>query len=260
MIGCEVYVCPDMDDRTAMSRDYSHLILLCENQTGYQNLIYMVSQGFTRGFYYKPRIDYKLLAEHHEGLIALSACLSGDLPKLLLSGQEKQAREMAQRYLDLFGRGNFFVEIQDHGLVDEKRVLRPLIRLAREMDIPLVATNDCHYLHREDAEAQEVLMCIQTGKTLSDTNRMRMETDQLYVKSEDEMRALFPELPEAIERTVEIAERCQVEFDFSHRASALLPAAGGRDRDRAYLRAPGRGGPRPPLRLRPHRRARAHGV
>ena len=235
VIGCEVYVCPDMDDRTAMSRDYSHLILLCENQTGYQNLIYMVSQGFTRGFYYKPRIDYKLLAEHHEGLIALSACLSGDLPKLLLSGQEKQAREMAQRYLDLFGRGNFFVEIQDHGLADEKRVLGPLIRLAREMDIPLVATNDCHYLHREDAEAQEVLMCIQTGKTLSDTNRMRMETDQLYVKSEDEMRALFPELPEAIERTVEIAERCQVEFDFSHVHLPSFPLPEG-ETAKGYLR------------------------
>ena len=182
VIGCEVYVCPDMDDKTSQSRDYSHLILLCENQTGYQNLIYMVSQGFTRGFYYRPRIDYRLLAEHHEGLIALSACLSGDLPKLLLDGREQQARQMAQRYLDLFGRGNFFVEIQDHGLAEEKRALGGLIRLAREMDIPLVATNDCHYLRREDAEAQEVLMCIQTGKTLSDANRMRMETDQLYVE------------------------------------------------------------------------------
>ena len=235
VIGCEVYVCPDMDDKTSQSRDYSHLILLCENQTGYQNLIYMVSQGFTRGFYYRPRIDYRLLAEHHEGLIALSACLSGDLPKLLLDGREQQARQMAQRYLDLFGRGYFFVEILDHGLAEEKRALGGLIRLAREMDIPLVATNDCHYLRREDAEAQEVLMCIQTGKTLSDANRMRMETDQLYVKSEEEMRALFPELPEAIENTETIARRCRVEFDFSHVHLPSFPLPEG-ETAKGYLR------------------------
>jgi len=215
VIGCEVYVCPDMREKLSGQRDYSHLILLCENQTGYQNLIYLVSQGFVEGFYYKPRIDYDLIARHSEGLIALSACLSGDIPKLLLDGREGDARKMAQKYLDLFGRGNFFIELQDHGLPDQKRILPGLVKLARDMDIPLVATNDCHYIDREDAETQEILMCIQTGKTLTDQNRMRMETDEMYVKSEEEMRGVFPGLPEAIENTVKIAERCQVTFDFS---------------------------------------------
>ncbi len=237
VIGCEVYVCPNMEDKTSQSRDYSHLILLCENQTGYQNLIYMVSEAFTRGFYYRPRVDYDMLQAHHEGLIALSACLSGDIPKLLLDGREQDARAMAQRYLDIFGRGNYYIELQDHGLRDEKRILGSLVRLARDMDLPLVATNDCHYLRQEDAEAQEVLMCIQTGKTLSDEHRMRMETDQLYVKSEEEMRALFPELPEAIENTHEIAMRCHVEFDFSHVHLPRFPLPEGETDPAAYLRA-----------------------
>lgn len=214
VIGCEVYICPNMNDKTSGSRDYSHLILLCENQTGYQNLIYLVSQGFTRGFYYRPRIDYDLLAQHSEGLIALSACLSGDIPKLLRDGRESDARRMAEKYLSIFDRDHFYIEIQDHGLADQKRILPDLIRLAREMNLGLVASNDCHYIRREDAEAQEVLMCIQTGKTLNDEHRMRMETDQMYVKSEEEMRAVFPELNDAIENTVRIAERCQVTFDF----------------------------------------------
>ena len=214
VIGCEVYICHDLTDKTSGARDYSHLILLCENQKGYENLIYMVSRGFVDGFYYKPRIDYNLLAERHEGLIGLSACISGDIPSLLLDGRERDARAMAQKYLDIFGRGNFFIEIQDHGLENQKRVLPGLIDLAREMDIPLVATNDCHYINREDAQAQEVLMCIQTGKTLGDEKRMRMECDEMFVKSEAEMREVFPNLPEALENTVKIAERCHVEFDF----------------------------------------------
>ncbi|MBQ8972164.1 MAG: DNA polymerase III subunit alpha, partial [Clostridia bacterium] len=218
---CEVYVCPDMDNTTSLSRDYSHLILLCENQQGYRNLSHLVSEGFLRGYYYKPRVDYALLEKYHEGLIALSACLSGDLPKLLLDGREGDARSMAQRYLDIFGRGNFFVELQNHGLNDEKLVLPRLVSLAQDMDIPLVVTNDCHYLNRDDAAAQEVLMCIQTGKTLNDENRMRMNSDQLYVKSEAEMLAAFPNFPEAVARTEEIAQRCQVEFDFS---TTYLPA------------------------------------
>ncbi len=221
VIGCEVYVCPNMEDKTSLTRDYSHLILLCENQQGYRNLSHLVSEGFLRGYYYRPRVDYALLEKYHEGLIALSACLSGDLPKLLLDGREDEARRMAQRYLDIFGRDHFYIELQDHGLAEQKQVLPRLVRLARSMDIPMVVTNDCHYLDREDASAQEILMCIQTGKTLSDENRMRMNTDQLYVKSEDEMRAIFPNFSDAIERTEEIAQRCQVEFDFT---KTYLPA------------------------------------
>jgi len=235
VIGCEVYVCPDMDNKTSTTRDYSHLILLCENQTGYRNLSRLVSEGFIRGYYYRPRVDYKLLERHHEGLIALSACLSGDLPKLLLDGRENEARAMARRYIDIFGRDNYFIELQDHGLPDQRTVNPRLVRLARELDIPLVVTNDCHYLTREDAEAQEVLMCIQTGKTLSDEHRMRMDTDQMYVKSEAEMRAAFPNFADAIERTEEIARRCQVEFDFSTTHLPAFPLPEGKT-DRGYLR------------------------
>ena len=235
VIGCEVYVCPDMDNKTSNTRDYSHLILLCENETGYKNLSRLVSAGFIRGYYYRPRVDYALLEKHHEGLIALSACLSGDLPKLLLDGRESDARAMAQKYLDLFGRGNFYIELQDHGLPDQRAVNPRLVKLAREMDIPLVCTNDCHYLTREDAAAQEVLLCIQTGKTLSDEHRMRMDTDQMYVKSEAEMRALFPNFSDAIERTEEIARRCRVDFDFSTTHLPAFPLPEG-ETNRGYLR------------------------
>ena len=237
VIGCEVYVCPDMDNKTSVSRDYSHLILLCENQKGYQNLSALVSEGWLRGYYYRPRVDYALLEKYHEGLIAMSACLSGDLPKLLLDRRENDARAMAQRYLDVFGRGNFFIELQDHGIPEQKQVLPRLVKLAREMDIPLVCSNDCHYLTREDAEMQEVLMCIQTGKTLQDENRMRMTTDQLYVKSEEEMLRIFPNFREAIERTEEIAQRCQVEFDFSTTHLPRFPLPEGVTDDTAYLRS-----------------------
>ncbi len=237
VIGCEVYVCPDMDNKTSVSRDYSHLILLCENQKGYQNLSALVSEGWLRGYYYRPRVDYALLEKYHEGLIAMSACLSGDLPKLLLDRRENDARAMAQRYLDIFGRGNFFIELQDHGIPEQKQVLPRLVKLAREMDIPLVCSNDCHYLTCEDAEMQEVLMCIQTGKTLQDENRMRMNTDQLYVKSEEEMLRIFPNFREAIERTEEIAQRCQVEFDFSTTHLPRFPLPEGVTDDTAYLRS-----------------------
>ena len=236
VIGCEVYVCPDMDNKTSVSRDYSHLILLCENQKGYQNLSALVSEGWLRGYYYRPRVDYALLEKYHEGLIAMSACLSGDLPKLLLDRRENDARAMAQRYLDIFGRDNFFIELQDHGIPEQKQVLPRLIKLAREMDIPLVCSNDCHYLTCEDAEMQEVLMCIQTGKTLQDENRMRMNTDQLYVKSEEEMLRAFPNFRDAIQRTEEIAQRCQVEFDFSTTHLPKFPLPEGVTDDTAYLR------------------------
>ena len=235
VIGCEVYVCPDMDNKTSLTRDYSHLILLCENEEGYRNLSRMVSEAFIRGYYYRPRVDYKLLKENAGGLIALSACLSGDLPKLLLDGRAEEARQMARQYIDIFGKNNFFVELQDHALPEEREVLPRLVKLARELDIPMVVTNDCHYLNREDAEAQEVLMCIQTGKTLSDDSRMRMNTDQLYVKSEEEMLRAFPNFRDAIERTEEIAQRCHVDFDFSTTHLPAFPLPEGKT-DKGYLR------------------------
>ena len=214
VIGVEAYICPDRFDKTHISREYSHLILLCENNTGYQNLIQLVSAGFTEGFYYRPRIDYELLKQHAEGLICLSACLSGDLPKLLLQGRRDEAKAYALMMQEMFGKGNYFIEIMDHGIPEEKQVIPDLIALSRETGIPLAATNDCHYLLKKDAAAQEVLMCVQTGKTLEDEARMRMETEELYVKSEQEMRALFPGVPEAIENTAEIARRCRMDFDF----------------------------------------------
>lgn len=214
IIGCEVYVCRDRLDKSAANREYSHLILLCENNTGYQNLMKLVSEGFLTGYYYCPRIDYNLIRQHSEGLICLSACLSGDLPKLLLQGRYDDAEAYVREMQDIFGEKNFYVEIMDHGIREEKIVMPRLISLAREMNVPLVATNDCHYLEEKDADAQEVLLCIQTGKTLDDANRMRMDTRQLYVKSEDEMRTLFAACPDAVDRTQEIADRCNVEFEF----------------------------------------------
>ena len=214
VIGCEVYVCPDRFDKTVMSREYSHLILLCENNTGYQNLMKLVSAGFLEGFYYRPRVDYELLRQHHEGLIALSACLSGELPRLLLDGLNDEALKHVALMQDIFGKDNYFIEIMDHGIRDEKIVLPRLVAMSAQTGVPLVATNDCHYLERQDATAQEVLMCIQTGKTLEDETRMRMETEELYVKSEQEMLALFPDLPDAVARTQDIAQRCQVTLDF----------------------------------------------
>ena len=215
VIGCEVYVAPGSRfDRTAGGR--AHLILLCETQQGYQNLIKLCSAGFIEGYYYKPRIDMELLRQRHEGLIALSACLSGDVPKLLLQGRYDEARDLALEFESIMGKGNYFLEMQDHGLREQKLVNQGLIRISQETGIPLVCTNDVHYLHREDAKAQEILMCIQTGKKLSDENRMRMDTDQMYLKSEEEMRAAFPQFEEAIARTGEIAKRCSVEFEFGN--------------------------------------------
>ena len=215
VIGCEMYLCPNMDEKVYANREYSHLILLCENNTGYQNLMYLCSEAFTRGFYYKPRIDYKLLREHSEGLICLTACLSGDLPKLLLDGRIAEAEKYTREMAALCGPDHFYIEIMDHGISEEKRLLPRIIDMSERTGIPLVATNDCHYMRREDAETQEVLMCIQTGKTLDDENRMRMDTDQLYVKSEDEMLALFPGHADAVQRAHDIAMRCNVTFDFN---------------------------------------------
>ena len=215
VIGCEMYLCPNMDEKVYANREYSHLILLCENNTGYQNLMYLCSEAFTRGFYYKPRIDYKLLREHSEGLICLTACLSGDLPKLLLDGRIAEAEKYTREMAALFGPDHFYIEIMDHGISEEKRLLPRIIDMSERTGVPLVVTNDCHYMRREDAETQEVLMCIQTGKTLDDENRMRMDTDQLYVKSEDEMLALFPGHADAVQRAHDIAMCCNVTFDFN---------------------------------------------
>ncbi len=227
VIGCEVYVCRDMNEKTGAAREYSHLILLCETQEGYRNLCKLVSEGFTRGFYYKPRVDYECLRRYAGGLIALSACLSGDVPKALLNGDYERAKRFALEYRDIFGKNNFFIELQDHGLPDEKQTLPGLIRLSEDTGIPLVITNDCHYLKREDAQAQEVLMCIQTGKKLSDEDRMRMHTDQLYVKSEAEMLDVFPQFQDALDRTEEIAQRCQVTFDFKTKHLPAYPLPEG---------------------------------
>ena len=214
IIGCEVYMCKNHLDHTVQGREMTHLILLCENNTGYQNLMWLDSEAFVHGFYYKPRIDMDMLREHHEGLICLTACLSGQLPVYLLNGQYKEARAYISEMQALFGKDHFYIELMDHGIRDEKTVLPRLLSMAREMQVPVVATNDCHYLEEKDADAQEVLMCIQTGKTLEDQSRMRMETRQLYVKSEEEMRRLFASVPDAIENTQKIADMCNVEFEF----------------------------------------------
>jgi DNA polymerase-3 subunit alpha len=213
IIGCEVYVAPDNHkNRGADAERSNHLVLLCENDEGYRNLIQLVSTGFLEGFYYKPRVDHELLAQHSKGLIALSACLRGEVADALLSEKYDQARTNAYRLRDIFGKGNFFLEVQDQGLEVEARINRDLVQLSRETGIPLVATNDCHYLTKSDAHAQEVLMCIQTGKTMSDTQRMKFATDQFYFKTAEEMAEVFHELPDAVSRTVAIADRCNVKI------------------------------------------------
>src|SRR5579872_1549902 len=231
IIGCEVYVAKgsrhergekagpangssaDRNEMEPGARGSNHLVLLSETPEGYQNLVKLVSAGFLEGFYYKPRIDYDLLAKHSRGLIALSACLRGPVTEPVVDQKLDQARENAYRLRDIFGKGNFFLEIQDPGLEIERDVNRDLVRLSKETGIPLVATNDCHYLHHEDAHAQEVLLCIQTGKTMSDENRMKFATDQFYFKSADEMARVFGELPDALSRTAEIASRCNVRIE-----------------------------------------------
>ena len=219
IIGCEVYVAARtrFDKTHEYDSRYSHLILLCENEIGYKNLIKIVSAGFTEGFYYKPRIDFDLLKEHKEGLIALSACLAGELPKAILAENIEGAKEIAKRYLDCFGKDNYFIEIQDHGLKEQKMSNPILINIAKELGIGLVATNDVHYVNKEDAEAQDVLMCIQMDRTIDDPERMKFETVEFYLKSPNEMSGLFAYAPDALENTVKIAKRCNVDFDFSNR-------------------------------------------
>lgn len=218
IIGCEVYVAPRGRTRFQKVHEFDadsrHLVLLCRNEEGYRNLSYMVSQAYLEGFYIKPRIDMDLLREHAGGLIACSACLGGELPKLLLAGEYEQAKAVALEMRELFGEDGYYLELQDHGIAAQKQVNAALVRIHEETGIPLIATNDAHYLRQEDAETQDVLMCIQMGKTVDDPNRMKFETDQFYVKSEDEMAALFPNYPEALENTAKIAKLCDVEFEF----------------------------------------------
>jgi len=218
VIGCEVYIAPrSMKDKDAHvdGNNYAHLIFLAENQEGYKNLTKLVSMGFLEGFYYKPRIDYEILAKYHEGLICLSSCLAGDIPKFLLDGQYDKAKSLALKLNSIFGNGNFYLELQNHGLEEQRIVNERIIKLSQETNIPLVATNDVHYVRREDAKAHDVLLCIQTGKTIEDQDRMRFETDEFYLKSPEEMEDLFRDVPEALSNTVKIASRCRVEFDFN---------------------------------------------
>ena len=217
IIGCEIYVAPGSRfDREAGSGEdrYYHMILLAENNTGYQNLMKIVSKGFVEGFYYKPRVDDEVLRTYHEGIIALSACLAGEIPRYLSRGMYEEACKSAQKYRDIFGTDNFFLELQDHGIPAQRTVNQGLMRMSQELQIPLVATNDCHYIYKEDVESHDILLCIQTGKKVTDENRMRYEGGQFYVKSEEEMRALFPYAQEALDNTHKIAERCNVEIEF----------------------------------------------
>ncbi len=218
VIGCEVYVA----QRTRHDREFAldgksyHLILLCENQTGYRNLVRLVSYAALEGFYRKPRIDWELLCQYHEGLICLSGCLAGEISRLLSDGNYDKAKETALKYQRLFGVENYYLEIQNHGLLEQKRILPQLLRISRETGIPLAATNDAHYIQRSDAEMQRVLLAVQTGKTIHESSGMGFETDELYLKSTEEMAALFSSVPEAVTNTAKIAARCHVEFDTDH--------------------------------------------
>lgn len=223
IIGCEVYVAKRTRFDRVHEMDYEnrHLILLCENQTGYQNLIKLVSMSWTEGFYNKPRVDFELLEKYSEGLIALSACLAGEIPRALSRNDYDEARRAALRYKEIFGEGNFFLELQDHGLPEQKRTNPDIIRLSKETGIGLVVTNDCHYIKKEDSRMHHILICIQTGRTVEDKDVMEFGSDEFYVKSEEEMRSLFPEHPEAADNTALIAQRCNVEFEFGN---TKLPA------------------------------------
>ena len=217
ILGCEVYVAPNsrFDKELTGGEDrYYHLVLLAENNTGYENLMKIVSRGFTEGYYYKPRVDMELLQEYHEGIIALSACLAGEVQRYIQKGLVDEAKKAALKYQDCFGKGNYFLELQDHGLPEQKLVNTTLLQMSRELDIPMVVTNDVHYTYADDVKPHDILLCLQTGKKLSDEDRMRYEGGQYYVKSEEEMKGLFPYAWEAVENTQRIADRCHVEIEF----------------------------------------------
>lgn len=231
IIGCEVYVAR----RTRFDREYGedsspfHLVLLCKNEQGYKNLCHMVSFAYTEGFYIKPRVDWDMLKEHNEGLVALSACLGGEIPSLIRQQNYEHAKRRAQEFYELFGEGNYYLELQDHRLPEQREVNEAVIRMSRETGIPLVVTNDVHYLTKKDSYIQDVLMCIQTGKNVDEEDRMRFETEEFYLKSEGEMRELFPDVPEALDNTADIAERCNLDFEFGkyHLPKFALPEGAG---------------------------------
>ena len=237
IIGCEVYVAPRsrFDKEHGIDNNYSHLILLCKDEIGYRNLCALVSAGFTEGFYVRPRIDWELLHAHAAGLVCLSGCLAGEIPQAILNGDRNKARSRAEDLHKLFGE-DFYLEIQNHGIEEEARVAEGLVELSKETGIPLVLTNDAHYLTREDAYYQDVLMCIQTGKTVDEENRMRFETQEFYLKTEGEMRNLFPALSEAADNTARIAERCNYNFEFGHYHLPRFKLPAGETDSAAYLR------------------------
>lgn len=216
IIGCEVYTAPRKltDKDPNYDKHQGHLVLLAKDMIGYKNLIKIVSKSYVDGFYYKPRTDMDELKKHSQGLIALSACLAGDVPRAIMNGNYDKARKLAMEYREIFGNGNYYLEIQDHGLPEQKQVNTEVVRLSRELNIPLVATNDVHYVDKDDAKIQDILMCLQMQKTIDDENRMKFPSDEFYLKSREEMEQLFPELEEALDNTNEIAERCNVEFEF----------------------------------------------
>ncbi|MCI5584523.1 MAG: DNA polymerase III subunit alpha [Lachnospiraceae bacterium] len=216
IMGCEIYVAPGsrFDKEMGGENRYHHLVLLAENNIGYANLMKIVSRGFTEGYYYKPRVDMEILNQYHEGIIALSACLAGEVPRNLLRGLYEEAQKAALKYQECFGKDNFFLELQDHGLKEQAGVNQQLVKMSRELDIPLVVTNDVHYTYAQDVEPHDILLCIQTGKRLADENRMRYEGGQYYVKSEEDMKGLFPYAWEAVENSQRIADRCNVEIEF----------------------------------------------
>ena len=237
IIGCEVYVATRTRfDKVNRIDGSNHLVLLCKNETGYKNLIKMVSVGFTEGFYNKPRVDHELLEEYHEGLICLSACLAGEIPQALLAGDYEKAKNLARYYEDLFGKGNYYIEIQDHGLDEQRTVLPLLVRLSRETGIPLVATNDAHYLEKEDSRMQHILICIQTNKTVNDDDVLEFGTDEFYVKSNDEMYELFSAWPEACENTNRIAEMCSFDFEFGVTKLPYFVAPDGMDNKEYFVK------------------------
>ncbi len=237
IIGCEVYVAPRSRHQKEAGLDSKpyHLVLLCENNTGYQNLIYLVSRAFTEGFYSKPRIDAQLLEGHTEGLICLSACLAGEIPRALMNGEYEKAKQVAEKYISMFGKERFYIEIQDHGMEEQQRIIPDLIRLSNETGAGLVATNDAHYLTAEDSELHRLLMCIQMNKTIHDENLLEFPTGEFFVKSEQQMRDLFPNIPSAIENTAKIADMCNVEFEFGNTKLPLFIAPDGID-NHTYFR------------------------
>ena len=236
IIGCEVYTAArKMTDKEPDKDKYQgHLVLLAKNETGYKNLIKIVSQGYIKGYYYKPRIDKDVLRSHSEGIIALSACLAGNVQNKLLRGDYEGAKAEAEELLDIFGEGNFFIEIQDQGLEEEVMIKPQLINIARELNVKMVATNDVHYVRKEDAKAHDVLLAIQTATSINDENRMRFPNDEFYLKSEDEMRKVFAYLPEAIDNTQIVADACNVEFEFGQYHLPEFIAPEGKE-NREYL-------------------------